>query len=493
MRHEAESGTDTPASTRVAAGAGGSSVRVFLEGEYWRDQALTGLIPYWYRHGRDMKYGGLYTTLSRQWEPIPPWEKLPPMISRHAYGFCAAYLLSGESRYLEAARECVDFLLEHAWDKEYGGWFTTLDRAGKPLDTDKPIATQLYTNVGLTMYYFTTGDARALSYVEKSVEIQRTHGHDAEYGGYYETLNRDLSAKATGKNKHAHYGYVSSLLLNLWMATRSPKVLEWERHLTDLTLERMRDPEEGWIDGYLVWFDRQWRRIPLVMEGREVSYIGGQLTAALSLLRLYHQTGDGRYLEQGRALGDKLNCSAWNPERWEWIELVERVHPYRPASSVNVSWWLQIYGCFLQLQLFRVTQDESCMERFVKGQTFWDRHFVDREHGGVFATVSRDGTVVGDGRKAEGWRASYHEMEHALLNYLYLNTYVNKRPAVLHFKLDGGDQPRKHYVSLVDDPSVQVGGVRIDGKPWENFDAAERSVTLPAGRKDLEVEVTLVP
>jgi hypothetical protein len=66
---------------------------------------------------------------------------------------------------------------------------------------------------------------------------------------------------------------------------------------------------------------------------------------------------------------------------------------------------------------------------------------------------------------------------------------VNKRPVVLHFKLDG---PKKHFVSPVDDPSVQIQEVRINGILWAAFDPKERSIDLPDG-KSLKVEVTLVP
>ncbi|MCK5528009.1 MAG: hypothetical protein KAJ05_12725, partial [Candidatus Latescibacteria bacterium] len=54
----------------------------FMDGDYWRDQVLEDLMPYWYDHVRDEEHGAFYTYLSRQWLPIPPWEKMPPMISR---------------------------------------------------------------------------------------------------------------------------------------------------------------------------------------------------------------------------------------------------------------------------------------------------------------------------------------------------------------------------------------------------------------------------
>jgi hypothetical protein len=122
---------------------------------------------------------------------------------------------------------------------------------------------------------------------------------------------------------------------------------------------------------------------------------------------------------------------------------------------------------------------------------FWNRYLLDSEFGGVFRTVSADGLPI-DSEKAVVWKASYHEMEHALLNYLYLKLYVDRKPAVLHFLLRDTKSQSKHFVSLVEDPSVQIGAVKINGKPWTSFDARERYVILPEGN-EVELEVTLIP
>ncbi|MCK5329484.1 MAG: AGE family epimerase/isomerase [Candidatus Latescibacteria bacterium] len=462
---------------------------MIMDGEFWRKNVLTDLISYWYEHVRDEAHGAFYLNLSRQWQPMPPWDKVPAMISRQVFAFSAAYLLSGEERYLEVAREGADYLLEHAWDRKYGGWFDGLTQTGAPKGTIKSVNSQLYTNVGLALYYFTTGDERVRARIEESIRIRRTAAHDDPFGGYYQALNRDLSVHDDGKNKHAHYGYVGSFSLNYWLATRDPDFLQWTAHLTDLTLERMTDPEEGWVYGFHGRFDRQWKHTPHRINGAEVASIGAQLTAVLSFLRLYHQTGNATYLEHGKMLGDKISRYGWDAERGGWYDLVEKAPPYRPVASPSISWWIQIYGCFLQLHLYHLTQEEQYLERFRKSERFYERYFVDHEYGGVFGGVSPDGALVGDGRKAGGWQTSYHEIEHGLLNYLYLNLYVNQRPVVLHFRLDG---PGKHFVSLADDPSVRISGVRIDGASWVDFDARERSVALPDG-KGLHVEVTLAP
>ncbi len=460
---------------------------LFLDAKFWKRHALNDLIPHWYNNARDKENGGFYTNLSREWKPVGSWDKYPAMISRHIFGFSSAYLLSGEDKYIEAAHEGAEFLMKHAWDKEYGGWFDLLTCEGKPKEMTKSIPLQLYTNVGLTMYYFTAGNSSVLPYIFQSVNIQKKYGYDNSFDGYYQALERDLSVKDSGKNKHAHYGYVGSLLLNLWLATREPGILEWECRLTDLTLERMVDTENGWINGYMNELDRQWRFKPYISDGIEYIHIGAQLTAALSFLRLYHQTGNTTYLEQGKALGDRINRYGWDSGHGGWFDMVEKEYPYRPAPFYKVFNWIQNYGCFMQLQLYRLTNENEYLERYIKSETFWYKHLRDIKYGGVFTAVSPDGNPEGDGSKAAPWRTSYHEMEHALLNYLYLNTYVHKQPAILHFNMDNSVSSKKYYVSPIDDPSVLILWARINGRQAE-FDAAERSISLPAGEK-FKVEV----
>jgi alpha-L-fucosidase len=134
-----------------------------------------------------------------------------------------------------------------------------------------------------------------------------------------------------------------------------------------------------------------------------------------------------------------------------------------------VSNWILDYGCFLQLHLYRLTNDDSFLERFKKSETFWYKHLRDKKYGGVFTAVTPEGLPKGDNKKAKPWRTSYHEMEHALLNYLFLNLYVDRHPATLYFKFNCSESSRKFYVSPIDDPSVQIAEVRVNGQPvvWE--------------------------
>ena len=113
---------------------------------------------------------------------------------------------------------------------------------------------------------------------------------------------------------------------------------------------------------------------------------------------------------------------------------------------------------------YNITQEQTLPQFLQKMASFWDNYFVDRKYGGVYQAVSPSGSPLITG-KAVAWKASYHEMENALLNYFYLNLYVNHKPATLYFHIKNSKPDTKHYVSLAEDPNVKITGVKINDKP----------------------------
>lgn len=442
-----------------------------LDPEFWRQHAVRDLAPLWLRHAPDASSGAFHTSLSREWAPERPTEKVPAMVSRQVFGFSAAYQLSGDERYLKQAAAGAAYLLKNGWDSAYGGWYDRLTPAGEPLDTSKSTPQQLYTDVGLTMYYVTTGDKAALEKVQSSLDIRRTKGRDPRQPGYVQQLNRDLTVADYGKNKHAHYGYVGSLLLNLSLATHDPAVVAYSRELMDMSLGRMKGPG-GWLQGFNTKFDREWK-----MGGDgSTAETGAQLTAALALFRLYDQTRDTKYLAAGEDLGTRVTAAAFNPATGAWIDRFEAVSPHKPLTDAAVQWWIQIYGSFLQLHLYRHTGEKKYLNNFEQSERFYTTRMLDEEHGGVIPAVTPEGTPSGRIRKASPWRTSFHELEHALLNFLYLNLYVHGRPATLHYRLHG---PGSYTLTPVDAPGLRIRSVTADGKPWKRYNALLRTVSLP--------------
>lgn len=206
-------------------------------------------------------------------------------------------------------------------------------------------------------------------------------------------------------------------------------------------------------------------------------------------MRFHEFGGSPRWHEQGVQLAQQTLRVWWDERTGGCHGIFETAPPHQQLGSSNVVWWVQAYGDFALLHLYRLTKDRAYLDKYVKSATFWDRYLVDRIHGGTFLSVSPGGEPA-ETAKSAPWKASYHEMEHFLLNYLYLNLYVNHKPARVDFHLRDTKAGTKHYVSMAEDSLVKVTGVKLNGKPWPKFNPDQRSVTLPDA-KNLRLEVML--
>lgn len=449
----------------------------FLAPEYWRDRALEDILPPWIEHSRDPVHGGFHTNLSRSWERFGSSERFSAMLGRHLFSFTAAFLLSGEERYRELAREAFDYLVEHAWDREFGGWYHSITETGSPREMYKDAFANMYANTGCALYHLATGDAAARRCVEEANRFFETHADDPEHGGYFKVLDRDGTPRNTGKSFNPQIGNLSSYLLYFALATGRDEHVAQMRRAMDLALLRMRSPTDGYI---LDHFDRDWTLRPMRREdGTEVIAVGGNLETAWVLIRLHLLTGADSYRRDALELAGRVLPPSWDDEFGGWYESFGRGNTSDHGSSKI--WFIQAYGNFFDLSLYGLNRDPACLERFTRNSAFWERHLLDREYGGDLFSVDRSGAVL-DGSKGTYGKASYHSMEHCLLNYLYLGLYVHERPVALHYFLDGTSGTGVRHVCPVEDPRVVVASVTEDGMPLPGA-AGRRTVPVRAGRR----------
>ena len=93
---------------------------------------------------------------------------------------------------------------------------------------------------------FATGDEDVLSRIKESIRIQKVYAFDSRNGGYFQILNRDLSVADSSKSKHSHYGYTSSLLINLMMITREKEIRDFAEELMQISFNSS-DRLSGWL------------------------------------------------------------------------------------------------------------------------------------------------------------------------------------------------------------------------------------------------------
>jgi len=456
--------------------ASASASDAVLSPGHWIDEGLTNFAPFWEKT-IDNENGGFFTNINEDGTQGEPANKYTRMNSRVVFGFCVAYLISGDDKYLVFAKHGMDFLSQYCYDKDNGGWATTVDEGGDPDGGNKNLFDETYGNVGPILYYFTTGDKNALSLVSKTHALMQSNAWDKQNGGYYAYVGYNWSTATGTKSFNSMLDTCTAYLIYYYMSTRDPSVLKDLTATGGTILAHMID-KNGFVGES---FDGEWNSLETNL------WVGHNLKTAWVLTRLYYITGDKKYLDAAEKIASGQIKYTWDKKFGGWFFHFDAKSPL--ITDDDKDWWTQEEGDNLMLSLYHITGNKKFLDKFIAGAKFWDKYFVDNKYGEVYERLDRGGKPS-IRAKADYYKSSYHSMETVLTNYLYLSLYKNHADTPLYFSLSADAAGEKHYVNILEDPAVVIKAVAIDGKPWTDFNAVEGYINLPAG-KDMKVKVTL--
>ncbi|MGC9326130.1 MAG: AGE family epimerase/isomerase, partial [Candidatus Hinthialibacter sp.] len=98
----------------------------------------------------------------------------------------------GAQEHLDAARIGFEFLRDHLWDHQYGGFYWEVDAAGESATMPgKHLYGQSFGLYALSEYYLASGDKEALALARQLFRILEYYAYDPKYGGYIESFRRE--------------------------------------------------------------------------------------------------------------------------------------------------------------------------------------------------------------------------------------------------------------------------------------------------------------
>ncbi|GMW00440.1 MAG: N-acylglucosamine 2-epimerase [Candidatus Hydrogenedentota bacterium] len=141
------------------------------------------LMPFWANNAWDEQYGGFLTRLDRQGHRLEDHEKILIMQARMIASLSFAHGHGIQHRgYLELAGRGFDFLVQNFWDRETGGFHFSVDRQGIPLCTRKNTDFHAYTLIGLAEYYRVSQRPEALDWCHRVFDVLTHKAADGEWG-----------------------------------------------------------------------------------------------------------------------------------------------------------------------------------------------------------------------------------------------------------------------------------------------------------------------
>ncbi|WP_299580015.1 AGE family epimerase/isomerase [uncultured Sunxiuqinia sp.] len=359
----------------------------------------------------------------------------------------------------ELLENVVPFWLNCSQDKEFGGYFTCLDREGNVFDTDKFIWLQGREVWLFSMLYNQVEQKQEwLDAAIQGAEFLKKYGHDGNLNWYF-SLTQDGKPLVEPYNIFS-YTFASMAFGQLSKATGNQEYADIAKKTFELVLAKTSNPKGQWNKAYPGTRNLKNFALPMILcnlaleiehlldedflketmetcihEVMEVFYRPelGLVVENLNADETLSDTFDGRLLNPGHAieamwfimdLGVRLNRPdlitkaneiaiqmveyGWDQEHGGIFYFMDRLgHPTQQLEWDQKLWWVHIETLITMLKGYQLTGSEKSLEWFKKVHDYTWSHFKDEEHSEWFGYLNRQGEVLLP-LKGGKWKGCFH-------------------------------------------------------------------------------------
>ncbi len=370
------------------------------------DQLCNGILPFWMKNMRD-GMGGFHGRIDGEGNLHKDSPRGSVLNARILWTFSSAFRILRVPEYLEVAEDAKKMIVEHFYDKEFGGVYWSIDSFNNPLDRKKQIYAIAFAIYGLAEFYRATADEEALEYAVKLYRDIEAHSFDSVLNGYKEAFARDwseledvrLSEKDDNAvktmNTHLHVLEAYTCLYRSWKDKELEKQLG---NLINLFSDKIAEPGTGHLK---LFFDDSWNSVSSI-----VSY-GHEIEASWLLDEAAEVLGD-------ISVGEKCLPTVMRLAEASCEGLLEDgslMYEYSPAEGHcdrDRHWWVQAEAVVGFLNAFGRSGREEWLSRSLSCLDFIKCNLIDRENGEWFWSILADGSANRTDDKAGLWKCPYH-------------------------------------------------------------------------------------
>jgi len=371
-------------------------------------EELGEILSFWTEHAIDEQYGGFVGALTNELEILEEEPKSLVMYTRLVWTFSKAARSLEEPKYLEFAQRALDFLKDHFLDDVHGGALWMVDARAEPLDPAKKVYGQAFFIYALAEHSLATEDEESLELAKRLYRIIEEEAHDSTAVGYLENFTQAWKSVGAGvldpedkvaaektMNSHLH---ILEAYTNLYRVWKMPHVADNVRELINVFLDKIIDPETG---HFLLFFDREWNPLP------SYESYGHDIEGSWLLCEAAEVLGDEDLLSEveeialemaGATLRDGVDKDGGIFYEGEEGQIID----------ADKHWWPQAEGMVGFLNAYQLSGSPQFFDASIACWDFAKNFIVDRQRGGWYRRVSRDGEPYTEENKIGPWKSPYH-------------------------------------------------------------------------------------
>jgi mannobiose 2-epimerase len=370
------------------------------------DRLAVELYEFWRIHGPDPAYGGFYGSLDRAGRKKAPTTKGIIQEARHLYSMSLWYERRGRAPEAKALADNLYSFLTRRFADADGEFFFKVDETGAPVDKKKVLDANAFAIYALSTYGRVFGVKDAVTRALRCFRSLDQRAHDAKHGGYDQTKDPAWLSPGAAKATPTHL-HLMEALAALYEASGDAVVKTRIEELVRLFDERMVQP-----GGHVAKeFTADWAPF-----GRPAVSYGHELETAWVLLETTRTLGrpdDPRATGAARRMATLTAETGFDGQAGGYFE---EGPPGGPPTLRDKIWWVQAEALPALYRLYALTGDPLHLARLERTLDFIEVHQRDRRHGGWFWSIRENGLLSDKGGDKGGeWKASHHELRALLL------------------------------------------------------------------------------
>ena len=361
----------------------------------YKDELLKNVIPFWENHSLDKEYGGYFTCLDRYGRTYDT-DKFIWLQGRQAWMFSFLYNhVEKRESWLQIAKSGIDFLKEKAMTDDGDFYFSTT-RTGKPLVQPYNIFSDCFAAMAFGQYAKATGDEKTIELAKKTYfNILKKRDNPK---GQYE--------KTTGARPLKGFS-LPMILSNL--------VLELEEVLPDHEIEKSIDLSVNEVmniflqkeDGLILENLNPDGSFNDSFEGRLLNP-GHGIEAMWFMIDIGARRNDSQLISRATETILSILEYSWDKKYGGIFYFMDyKGHPPQQLEWDQKLWWVHLETLVALAKAYQHTQRDVVWQWYTKVQEYSWSHFPDPENGEWFGYLNRQGKPLLD-LKGGKWKGCFH-------------------------------------------------------------------------------------
>ena len=364
--------------------------------QQYKSELLDRVMPFWMEKSIDKEFGGYFTCLERDGEVFDT-DKFIWLQGREVWMLSTLYnKVEKRQEWLDAAIQGAEFLKKYGHDGNLN-WYFALDREGNPLVEPYNIFSYTFAVIAFGQLSIATGNQEYAEIAKKTFDIVLSKQNNPK-GKWCKAAPGARALKSFA---------LPMILCNVALEIESLLDKEFLDKTIETCVHEVMDvfyrPELGLIVEHL-GTDNE---MVDCMDGRLLNP-GHAIEAMWFIMDLGKRLGDNALIEKAVKIALAEVEYGWDKEYEGIFYFMDRLNrPMQQLEWDQKLWWVHIETLITMIKGYELTGNEQCLEWFERIHNYVWIHFMDPEYPEWYGYLNRRGEVLLT-LKGGKWKGCFH-------------------------------------------------------------------------------------